>query len=86
MIHTQYLSGSVLELPSHGSDAANADNFLNAVAPQVAVIEVTTGARAGQPADTTLKRLGAVPVYRTDQKGTLAFVSDGQALWVSTER
>lgn len=86
MIHTQYTVGSVLELPSHGSDTANAENFLKAVAPQVAVIEVTTGARGGRPADTTLKRLGTIPVYRTDQSGTLTFVSDGQALWVSTER
>ncbi|MHB8626386.1 MAG: ComEC/Rec2 family competence protein [Aggregatilineales bacterium] len=86
LIHDQYLAASVLELPSHGSDAANADNFLKAVAPQVAVIEVTTGVRAGQPADATLKRLGTIPIYRTDQSGTLTFVSDGQALWVSTER
>ena len=85
MIRTQALTGSVLELPSHGSDAANADDFLKAIAPQVAVIEVTTGARGGQPADATLKRLGTIPVYRTDQSGTLAFTSDGHLLWVSTD-
>ena len=86
MIQNQNMAASVLELPSHASDAANPDNFLKAVGPQVAVIEAATGARGGQPADATLKRLGTIPVYRTDQSGTLAFASDGQLIWVSTER
>jgi competence protein ComEC len=86
MIRDQYVRGSVLQVPSHGSDATNPAIFLNAVMPQVAVIEVESGNRTAQPAATTLQRLGTIPVYRTDQRGTLAFITDGQRLSVSTER
>jgi len=82
----QDLRSAVLWLPTHGNDNANAQPFLNAVGPQVVVIPVDTGNRAAQPPDTTLKRLGTIPIFRTDQQGTLAFESDGTTLWVRPER
>jgi len=33
-----------------------------------------------------LKRLGTLPIFRTDEQGTLAFESDGTTLWVRPER
>ena len=86
LIRSQYMRGSVLQLPSHGADAANPNDFLKAVAPQVAVIEIDTGNRAALPAPSTLHRLGSIPVYRTDQHGTLAFASDGRHLWLGFDR
>jgi len=59
---------------------------LKAVAPQAAVIEVDSGNRAALPAPATLQRLASIPVFRTDEHGTLAFVSDGKHLRVSLER
>ncbi len=86
LIRSQYMRGSVLQLPSHGADAANPNDFLKAVAPQVAVIEIDSGNRAALPAPSTLHRLGSIPVYRTDQQGTLAFASDGRHLWLGFDR
>jgi len=78
-----YIGASVLQLSTHASDAANSDAFLRAVAPQIAVIEAEAGSRTNKPSDAVLKRIGAIPVYRTDEQGTLEFSSDGKTLWVS---
>ena len=85
LIHTQYLRASVLQLLSHGADAANSADLLKAIDPQLAVIEVDSGNRSAQPAPALLKRLGTLPVYRTDTNGTLSLSSDGAHLSVSTD-
>jgi beta-lactamase superfamily II metal-dependent hydrolase len=33
-----------------------------------------------------LERLGELPVYRTDEQGTVEIVTDGAQAWVETER
>ena len=68
------LAASVLQIPVHGT-ALDGD-FLAAVKPAVAVVG------AAHPDLDVLDQLGDVPVYRTDQGGTIALSSDGRDLWV----
>jgi len=75
----------VLQLPSHGADRVSGEDFLRAVAPQVAVVQVDPGNRYGHPARAVLDRLGATPLYRTDEHGAISIVTDGQTLWIAPE-
>jgi hypothetical protein len=33
-----------------------------------------------------MERLGEENIYRTDEDGTIEFITDGERLWVRTER
>jgi competence protein ComEC len=70
----------VLKVGHHGSAGASGGDWLDAVAPRVAVISVGRGNRYGHPAPETLARLErrGVDVYRTDRSGTVTVRSDGQ--------
>ncbi len=76
----------VLKVSHHGSAGATSEAFLAAAAPQVAIIQVGAENRFGHPAAALLDRLAATRVYRTDQNGTIEVISDGERLWISTER
>ncbi len=79
------LAATVLQLPSHGSDRVSSANFLQAVAPQVAVVQVDPGNRYDHPAAAVLDRLGVTPLYRTDVHGVVSIATDGQTLWITPE-
>jgi competence protein ComEC len=82
------LSACVLKAAHHGSDGSSTAEFLKAVDPDYAVISVGAENRFGHPADATLTRLGAlgsVTILRTDEQGTIEFITDGQTLWVETD-
>ena len=90
LIHsTRTLSADLLKVAHHGSGGSSGSEFLSAVAPAYAVISVGADNRFGHPDGDVLERLAAqgnVTVLRTDQAGTIEFTTDGQRLWVSTER
>lgn len=77
---------TVALLPSNGAESSNPAEWLSAIAPQVAVITAQAGERAAQPSQSVLDRLGSVPIYRTDEHGTIEMVTDGRQLWISTGR
>jgi competence protein ComEC len=58
--------------------------------PQVAVISVGKDNPFGHPSGEVLARLsekvGSENIYRTDDHGTIEFTTDGERLWVKTER
>jgi len=56
------------------------------VRPLVAVISVGEDNRFGHPSSATLERLDDTITYRTDQQGEVTFSTDGERLWISTER
>ncbi|HOR00545.1 MAG TPA: MBL fold metallo-hydrolase, partial [Anaerolineae bacterium] len=62
--------------------------FLEVVTPQVAVISVGAGNSYGHPTAEVLQRLQAAgaQVLRTDECGDVEVVTDGEQLWVRTER
>lgn len=81
----QWPAASVLQLPKHGGARTLAQEFLNAVQPQVAVLHSDPANRQGDPNPDTLARLGDIPLFRTDG-GALHLWTDGQNLWVNQEK
>jgi len=59
------------------------------VDPQLAVISVGEGNPYGHPSDEVIERLeaklGSENIYRTDEQGTIEFITDGERLWVRVE-
>jgi competence protein ComEC len=85
----QPLAALVLKVAHHGSGDSSGAEFLAAVAPRYAVISVGAENRFGHPAPAVLSRLaasGETTVFRTDQEGTVEFVTDGERVWVQTGR
>ncbi len=82
------LKADVLKVGHHGSSSSTSPEFLKAVTPQYAVIEVGQGNDYGHPHQITLDKLATanVKIYRTDLNGTVTFKSDGAGLTISTER
>ena len=80
------LDSTVLKVAHHGSDSSSCLEFISEVKPQVAVISVGAGNPFGHPSPDVLERLGTCQLYRTDQHGTIELITDGQRLWVKTDR
>lgn len=75
----------VLKSPHHGSDTGSSATFLDAVQPQVVVISVGADNPFGHPTPAVLARYAArdIAILRTDERGTVELVTDGQALWLA---
>ena len=79
------MKSDILKVGHHGSDTSTSVDFLNAVSPEYAVIEVGEDNSYGHPDEKILKRLKNVKVYRTDIHGDITFECDGENISVSTE-
>jgi|CXWL01.1.fsa_nt_gi competence protein ComEC len=77
---------TVLLAPRHGGVNSISTLFLDAVNPQAVVIAVGAGNPAGDPQAETLALFEGRTVLRTDQRGAIAFATDGEQLWVEAER
>jgi len=84
------LQSTVLKVAHHGSDTSTCQEFLAVVNPQLAVISVGADNRFGHPTPEVMDRLGeklgSENIYRTDEHGTIEFITDGKRLWVRVER
>jgi len=82
------VKSDVLKVGHHGSETSTGADFLTAVAPQYAVIEVGDSNSYNHPNQGTLDRLKAagVTLYRTDLQGTVTCTSDGKTLTFKTEK
>jgi len=60
------------------------------VDPGVAVISVGKDNPYGHPGDEVIAQLSekvsSENIYRTDENGTIEFITDGDRLWVKTEK
>ena len=76
---------TVLKVAHHGSDTSSAEEFLNTVKPQIAVISSGQN-NYGLPTPEIVVRLtatvGASNLYRTDSSGTIELITDGKKVWV----
>ena len=74
------LNADVLKIGHHGSETSTTQNFLNLVKPKYAVISVGKNNSYGHPNQLTMDKLksSSIPVYRTDEQGTIIATSDGQ--------
>ena len=84
------LTSIVLKVAHHGSNTSTTVEFLAVTNPQLAVISVGEQNKFGHPTDEVLDRLeqkiGNENVYRTDNHGTIEFITDGEKLWVRVDR
>jgi len=74
------LESQILKVPHHGSKTSSTDDFLDAVNPEVAVIQVGRGNRFGHPNANVLRRYKdfGVRLYRNDTDGTVIIETDGK--------
>ncbi len=83
------IKSTVLKVAHHGSSTSTSQQFLAAVDPQVAVISAGKNNPYGHPhhevLERLIKRLGKDNIYRTDENGTIEFITDGERLWVQVD-
>lgn len=82
------ISADVLKVGHHGSNTSTTEDFLLRVIPYYAVISCGKNNEYGHPHSEVLNLLDDfdAEVYRTDKDGTVRFTSDGQNLYVETEK
>lgn len=86
MINKGYdLSADVLKVGHHGSHTSTSQQFLDKINPKYAVISCGKGNDYGHPHKETMEKLQAknIPVYRTDENGTIVCTSDGKNITFS---
>ncbi len=78
-----YLKSDVLKVGHHGSRTATGEPYVQAIAPDYAVISDGKNNKYGHPHKETLDTLNKfhIPILRTDQLGTIIMKSDGRKLW-----
>ena len=87
--HRANITSTVLKVAHHGSNTSTTPEFLAVVNPQLAVISVGADNRFGHPTPEVMERLeeklGLENIFRTDEQGTIEFITDGKRLWVKVE-
>ncbi len=74
---------TVLQIPQHGAVRALDQNFLEAVAPQIALLQSDRANRRGDPDGDTLAKFNETDLFRTDTHGTIHLRTDGKTIQVS---
>ena len=84
------LGSTVLKVSHHGSKTSSTARFLSDVSPVAAVISAGEGNPHGHPhrevTDSLHRVVGAERLYLTSERGDIEFITDGERLWVKTER
>lgn len=78
------LDSEVLKIGHHGSKYSSSPEFLQAVSPEVCLIQSGIDNKFGHPHEEILDRLFSIgcDIYRNDQLGTVTIKSSGQKYWV----
>jgi competence protein ComEC len=88
--HRAIRQSTVLKVAHHGSNTSTTAEFLAVVSPHLAVISVGADNPHYHPGDEVMdrleKKLGSENIYRTDEHGTIEFITDGERLWVEAEK
>lgn len=86
--HNANLKADVLNVGHHGSVTSTTDEFLQEVAPRLAVISAGKDNDYGHPHQEVLKRLqeAGIDIYRTDSQGTIVITDDGTNIETKTLR
>ncbi len=74
------VDSDVLKVGHHGSSTSTGEAFLERVSPSYAVISCGLGNSYGHPHTETIEKLGGIPVFRTDEMGTIVATSDGSEI------
>ena len=72
----------VFKVGHHGSDTSTSEEFLGAVKPGMAVIQVSEDNKFGHPSRRIIKRLerAGAGIFRNDIDGTVKIISDGASV------
>lgn len=78
------IKADVLLVGHHGSNSSTTQQFLDAVNPTYAVIQVGKNSY-GHPTDKTIQKLSdkKIRIYRNDKQGTIVFTADGKKITAS---
>lgn len=76
----------VLKAGHHGSKTSTTQELLNATTPKSVAISVGRNNRYGHPSQEVLTRLANLPVFRTDQSGSVRFTYVGDTWLLKTQR
>lgn len=76
------LDSDVLKVAHHGSKNSSSKPFIEAVAPNIAVISAGKDNRYGHPHKQTLEtiEMAGAKIIRTDEIGTIVLISDGSTI------
>lgn len=74
------VDSDVLKVGHHGSSTSTGEAFLERVSPSYAVISCGFDNSYGHPHTETIEKLGGIPVFRTDEMGTIVATSDGSEI------
>ena len=80
------VQSTVLKVGHHGSKGSSSHTFVQAVNPQIAVIQSGADNSYGHPHPETLANLTGQLVLRNDLHGRVHIYSDGQQMWLETEK
>ncbi len=81
------LASTLLLLPRQGEERSLDGRFLQAVSPTLAVVSAGTARYEGSDARILeMVRAAGCALYRTDRQGTVEVTTDGEKVWVKTER
>lgn len=82
------ISATAIKVAHHGSSTSSIKAFLQAVAPEYAVISAGSPNDYGHPHKETLKMLELLDIelYRTDLHGDIVFFSDGKNIEIVSEK
>jgi len=73
-IRKELLDVDVLKIGHHGSKSSTTAALLAATTPAAAVISVGADNRFGHPSEIVLQRLSEIPIWRTDEDGSIKFI------------
>jgi len=81
--HLDSLPAQLLKVAHHGSKTSSTQQFIKAVNPQLAIIQVSADNSYGHPSLRVLHRYQQfnIDILRTDQEGRISINSDGQVIW-----
>ena len=79
-LEQDFLLADILKVSHHGSETSSTIEFLRAVNPEIAVIQVGKNNKFGHPHQKIIDRLNKqeINVFRTDLDGTIKIISDGE--------
>lgn len=75
-------AAAVMQIPQHGAARALDAEFVELVQPQVALLQSDIANRRGHPDPDTLDQIDGLPLFRTDEMGTIHLYTDGETLYV----
>jgi competence protein ComEC len=75
-----WLQSTVLKVPHHGGKSSSGKHFIDAVAPDMAVISVGRDNPFGHPHDKMLRALHRARLFRTDTDGAITIRNSSQGL------